>query len=565
MKFTNAYIRTMKEDPQDAEVLSHKYMIRSGLVKKVSTGIYAYLPLGLKVLSKIKEIIRTELNNIGCSELLLPALLPSEPWKTTGRWELYGKEMFKLVDRTDREFCLGPTHEEIITEIVKNDIKSYRDLPLFVYQIQTKFRDEPRPRFGVIRSKEFIMKDLYSFHADESSLLEGYKKVFEAYQRIFSALSLDFLPIEADNGTIGGTFSHEFVSLSNVGETAFAYCKNCGYSASLEAAVSMPGLEQREKIMKPMESVLTPHTKTIDQVSELLNVPTHEILKSLIYTNMQGKKYLVVLRGSDVVVDAKLKKLLNDEVFLDEKTNTKVGFLGPVNSEFDFIIADQEATNVVNAVAGANQNEHHLLHVNYLRDWKASLVGDIRSVNDGDLCPKCQEKIKTDIGMEIGHTFALQDRYTKVLNANFVQSNGSSKSVLMGCYGIGISRILAAIIEQHHDDKGIIWPIQLAPYKIEVIPVNLLDENQMSAATCIFNTLTDMCIETAIDDRDLSVGNKFKDSDLIGFPIRIVCGKSIHEHAYEVKIRRSGETFLIPEDQIIPFIQNKMKELESTK
>jgi prolyl-tRNA synthetase len=552
----------MKEDPQDAEVLSHKYMIRSGLVKKVSTGIYAYLPLGLKVLSKIMLIIRKELNSIGCSELLLPALLPSDPWKKTGRWELYGKEMFKLVDRTDREFCLGPTHEEIITEIVKNDIKSYRDLPMFVYQIQTKFRDEPRPRFGVIRSKEFIMKDLYSFHADETSLLEGYNTVFEAYKRIFSALCLDYMPIEADNGTIGGSFSHEFVSLSKIGETAFAYCQECGYSASLEAATSFPFPLKENQNQDPLEAISTPNCKTIEQVSTFLDIRPNKILKSLIYTNEQGKKYLIVLRGSDTIVDAKLKKLINDEVFLDEKSNEMIGYLGPVNTEFESIIADSEAVKIVNAIAGAGQSNQHLKNVNYLRDWKANLIGDIRSVNDNDLCPKCHGKLKTDIGMELGHTFALHDRYTKVLDANFVESNGSIKPILMGCYGIGISRILAAIIEQYHDDKGVIWPIQLAPYPIEIIPVNLQDENQMQAANNLYQELTDLGIETILDDRDISAGNKFKDSDLIGFPIRIVCGKSVQEKSLEIKVRRTGETSIILQSEVIPFIKKLMLQLE---
>ncbi|MBA4318887.1 MAG: proline--tRNA ligase [Flavobacterium sp.] len=562
MRYSNAYIRTIKEDPQDAETVSHKLMIRASMVKKVSTGIYAYLPLGLKVLSRVMQIIRKELNAIGCSELLLPALLPSDPWKKTGRWDLYGKEMFKLSDRTDREFCLGPTHEEIITEIVKNDIKSYRDLPLFVYQIQTKFRDEPRPRFGVIRSKEFIMKDLYSFHSDEASLLEGYKKVFEAYKRIFSLMHLDFLPIEADNGTIGGAFSHEFVSTSKVGETAFAYCKDCGYSASLEAATSVSIKNTQQQNVGTLESVLTPECKTIDQVSAFLKIPPDRILKSLLYTNEDGKKYLVVVRGSDSIVDAKLKKLLGDEVALDEKTNNKIGFLGPVNSEFETIIADFEAVNIINATSGACEINQHLLNVNYERDWKATLIGDIRSVNDNDLCPKCQGKLKTDIGMEIGHTFALHDRYTKVLDASYVGSNGSIQLILMGCYGIGISRILAAVIEQYHDDKGIIWPIQLAPYQIEIIPVNLHDENQMKAANNLYEKLIDLGIETILDDRDISVGNKFKDSDLIGFPIRVVCGKTILDHALEVKVRRCGITNVINEDEIIPFLQNLIIQLQ---
>jgi prolyl-tRNA synthetase len=562
MKFSNAYIRTMKEDPQDAEVLSHKFMIRSGLVKKVSTGIYAYLPLGLKVLTKIKRIIRKELNQIGCSELLLPALLPSDPWKKTGRWELYGKEMFKLQDRTDREFCLGPTHEEIITEIVKNDIKSYRDLPMYVYQIQTKFRDEPRPRFGVIRSKEFLMKDLYSFHADESSLLEGYRLVFDAYKRIFSSLCLDFLPIEADNGSIGGTFSHEFVSLSKVGETAFAYCKECGYSASLEAASSYSSHVKDTNQLEKLESVSTPNCKTIEQVSNFMNTSPDKILKSLIYSNEKGKKYLIVSRGSDTIVDAKLKKLINDEVFLEERSNEKIGYLGPVKTEYQ-IIADNEAIKIINAIAGAGEIDQHLKNVNYERDWKASLVGDIRSVNDNDLCPRCQGKLKTDVGMELGHTFALNDRYTKVLEANFVESNGSIKPILMGCYGIGISRILAAIIEQYHDEKGITWPIQLAPYPVEIIPVSFQDENQMKAANDLYKNLEEIGIEAILDDRDVSAGIKFKDSDLIGFPIRIVCGKAILENSLEVKIRKTGETSFVPLDEIVPFIKNLIYQLET--
>jgi prolyl-tRNA synthetase len=550
MLYSTQYLHTMKEIPMDAEAISHQLMLRAGLARKISTGIYAFLPLGLAVLHNIMDIVRKELNQAGCAELLLPALLPAEPWKTTGRWELYGKEMFKFTDRSDREFCLGPTHEEIITEVIRRDVQSYRDLPLFLYQIQTKYRDEPRPRFGIIRSKEFIMKDLYSFHATLSSLEEGYHHIVRTYHRIFEACGVQVKAVEADNGAIGGSFSHEFVAQSSVGETAFASCPSCGWSSTLEAAKTTidVGTDQSETVLK--ELVSTPRQKTIEQVSAFLGIPSSQILKTLLYQTTAGKRFFVVVRGNDTVNETKLNKLIGEEVFLTEE-DPLIGFLGPVGVPSDQIIADNTAIKVHNAVTGASQANYHYLHVEYIRDWQADKTEDIRELQPGDPCPKCHAGVTIENGLELGHTFLLNDRYTKPLEANFTDESGVVQPIFMGCYGIGISRMIAAVIEQHHDEKGILWPKALAPFAFEIIPVNTSDELQMRTARQVHDSLASAGFRCLLDDRTVSAGIKFNDADLIGMPIRLVCGKSLLKGEIEVKIRKTGETMALPLDTAV--------------
>ncbi|MCE5222905.1 proline--tRNA ligase [bacterium] len=551
MLYSSQYIHTMKETPMDAEAISHQLMLRAGLIRKISTGIYAYLPIGCTVLHKIMEIVRRELNQAGCVELLLPALLPAEPWKKTGRWDLYGKEMFKLTDRSEREFCLGPTHEEIITEVVHRDVQSYRDLPLFLYQIQTKYRDEPRPRFGIIRSKEFIMKDLYSFHATLPSLEEGYHHIYQTYHRIFEACALQVKAVEADNGAIGGSFSHEFVADSSVGETAYALCPHCGWASTLEAAkTSLQSNDPTEDLLTK-ELVATPQQKTIAEISAFLSQSPDKILKTLLYQNTAGKRFYVVVRGSDSVNETKLKKVIGEEVFLTE-SDPLIGFLGPVDVPASQIIADTTAIKVQNAVTGASKADHHYLHVNYQRDWRADRIEDIRELQPGDPCPTCGAGVFIQNGLELGHTFLLNDRYTKPLDASFVNESGAMQPMYMGCYGIGITRMVAAVIEQHHDEKGIIWPKALAPFAFEIIPVNITDALQMKTAKALADALTSAGYECLLDDRPVSAGVKFNDADLIGIPIRLVCGKALQKGEVEVKIRKTCEIFTVSVESAIP-------------
>lgn len=554
MDYSSQYIHTMKENPMDAEALSHQFMLRAGLVRKISTGIYAYLPLGLKVLHKIMSIVRDQLNQAGCVELLLPALLPADPWKKTGRWEVYGKEMFKFTDRAEREFCLGPTHEEIITEVVRRDVQSYRDLPLFLYQIQTKYRDEPRPRFGIIRSKEFIMKDLYSYHTSLESLEEGYKHIYHTYELIFQACSLKVKPVEADNGAIGGSFSHEFVSDSSVGETAYAVCPSCGWASTLEAAKTELPEENIQEVPLTKELVETPNQKTIQEVSAFLKLPAEKFLKTLLYQNEARKRLYVVLRGDDTVSEAKLKKFLGEEVTLIE-SDPLIGYIGPVDVPPDQIIADRLAVRLINAVTGASAIHYHLRNVNYHRDWQAGRIEDIRELKAGDPCPKCKQGVEIANGLELGHTFLLNDRYTKPLEANFVDESGVLQPIWMGCYGIGISRMMAAVIEQHHDEKGIIWPKALSPFHFEIIPINPAEIKQTEAAQFLTKALSEIGFSCLVDNRAVSAGVKFNDADLIGIPIRIVCGKGLQKGEIEIKIRRTGELLNVPLGSALSLLQ----------
>ena len=560
MLYSKMYLNTLKEIPQDAEVASHQLMIRSGMIKKISAGVYTWLPLGLRVLNKIKTIIREELSKKNCNELVLPILLPAKPWKQTGRWDEYGQEMFKLKDRGNREFCLGPTHEEIITETVKNTIRSYRDLPQFVYQIQTKFRDEPRPRFGVIRCKEFVMKDLYSFHPDEECLHKGYKEISEAYHAIFRRCGLVFFPVDADNGTIGGSFSHEYVSESEVGETEFVVCDSCGYSATIEVAPSVPPTAIEKETMLPLEEVQTPNVKTIEQVSSFFQVPSDMILKSVLYKDENNDMYLVIVRGSDEVNETKLKRLLKKEITLCTQSTLPTGYLGPIQAESLTIVADPYAVAIKNAICGSMKDGSHFKNACYERDWKADFVQDIRSLRTGDPCPECQKSITVKHGMEIGHTFVLNDRYTKPLETTFTDPSGNLKTVLMGCYGIGVTRLAAAIIEQYHDDRGIHWPSSVTPFHAEIIVVNPSEENALQIALSIEEELNKHGFDVLIDDRDISPGIKFKDADLIGIPHQIVLGRGLKEGMVEYQNRREQQKMNIPLEDASLHVTTKLKE-----
>jgi len=519
---------TLREVPAEAEIPSHRLMLRAGLIRKSASGIYTYLPLGLKVLQKIMQIIREEMNAAGGQELLLPIIQPAELWFATGRWDDYGAEMFKLKDRHERQFCLGPTHEEIITALAKAEISSYRQMPLLLYQIQNKYRDEIRPRFGVIRGREFIMKDLYSFDQDEAGLEESYRKMYDAYTRIFTRCGLDTRPVDADPGAIGGSGTHEFMVLADSGEAELVICQSCDYAANVEIApaAACPGTGEEPR---PMEAVETPAMHTVDQVTEFLQVPASKLIKTLLYL-ADGQPVAVLVRGDHECNEVKLKRYLGcttlelaDEATIAEVSQGPKGFTGPVGLQVR-LIADHSVMNMTNAVTGANRKDTHLINVNPGRDFTTEEVADLRVVTVEDPCPKCQGKLQLCRGIEVGQVFKLGTKYSAALKATFTDENGEERPIVMGCYGIGVSRTMAAIIEQNYDEDGIIWPMSVAPYQVVIVPIKYNEEEQRAVADELERNLTAAGISVVLDDRDERPGVKFKDADLIGFPIRITIG-----------------------------------------
>lgn len=564
MRIKDYFIPTLREDPQDAEIESHKLMLKAGLIRKMAAGIYSFLPLGLLALKKVENIVREEMNNAGAIELIFPAIMPKELWVETGRWDLYGDEMFKLQDRKGRFFCLAPTHEEAIVDLVRKEIKSYKNLPKTFYQIQTKYRDELRPRFGLIRGREFLMKDAYSFDTSEEGLEESYKKMFNAYIRIFQRCNLEVIPIEADSGAIGGKVSHEFVVISDLGgESEFVKCPKCGYAANIEAAKSEVDEEIKKEEIKNLEKINTGDAKTIEEVSKFLNVAKDKLIKSLVYKIDNSKFVLALVLGDDDLNEIKLKNFLNarfielandEEVFKLFKAHT--GAIGPVNSPIE-IIMDKRISLGNNYVCGANTDGYHFINVNVERDFKPTHITDLRVAKEGDLCPKCGTKLQKFSGIELGHTFKLGTKYSEKMNATFLDEEGKENYFIMGCYGIGIGRTLQAIIEKFHDEKGIIWPNNIAPFKVEVIPLNLNDESIKNATENVYKLLLDNGIETLLDDREeLSAGEKFNDADLIGFPVQLIVGKAYKkEGKFEIKIRKTNERILVTIDEIVPTIK----------
>ncbi len=564
MRIKDYFIPTLREDPQDAEIESHKLMLKAGLIRKMAAGIYSFLPLGLLALKKVENIVREEMNNAGAIELIFPAIMPKELWVETGRWDLYGDEMFKLQDRKGRFFCLAPTHEEAIVDLVRKEIKSYKNLPKTFYQIQTKYRDEIRPRFGLIRGREFLMKDAYSFDTSEEGLEKSYKKMFNAYIRIFQRCNLEVIPIEADSGAIGGKVSHEFVVISELGgESEFVKCPKCGYAANIEAAKSEVDEEVKKEELKNLEKIHTGDAKTIEEVSKFLNVAKDKLIKSLVYKIDNSKFVLALVRGDDDLNEIKLKNFLNarfielandEDVFKLFKAHT--GAIGPVNSPIE-IIMDKRILLRNNFVSGANTDGYHFINVNVKRDFKPTHITDLRVAKEGDLCPKCGTKLQKFSGIELGHTFKLGTKYSEKMNATFLDEEGKENYFIMGCYGIGIGRTLQAIIEKFHDEKGTIWPNDIAPFKVEVIPLNLNDESIKNAAENIYKLLLDNGIETLLDDREeLSAGEKFNDADLIGLPIQLIVGKAYKkEGKFEIKIRKTNERILVAIDEIVTTIK----------
>lgn len=550
MKMSNMLMLTLREVPAEAEIESHKLMLRSGMMRKMASGVYNYMPLGLKVLKNIEDIIREEMNAAGAQEFLASALLPAELWQESGRWDVYGAEMFRLKDRNNRDFCLGPTHEEVFTDIARNEIKSYKQLPVNLYQIQTKYRDERRPRFGVMRSREFVMKDAYSFDKDQAGLDLSYNKMHDAYVKIFNRCGIDAKCVAADSGAIGGANSAEFMVKSEVGEDDVVFCTVCDYAANIEKAEATPDIAKAEELLE-VEKVATPDSRGIDEVSSYLNVSPKKTVKLLMY-NIDGKIVGVVVRGDREVNEVKVSNAANAATDImmasheeyKNATGCEVGFGGPVGLKVDLLLVDEEVKNMYNMIVGANETGYHLKNVNYGRDFEGT-VGDFRNVEDGGKCPLCGGKVSIARGTEVGHIFKLGTKYSEAMNATFIDENGKNTPFVMGCYGIGVTRTMASIIEQHHDENGIVWPLSVAPYHVSVIPVNIKDEEQMKVAEKLYNSLKDLGVEVLMDDRNERAGVKFKDSEIIGISMRVTVGKKISEGAVEFKLRAGGDNEVI--------------------
>jgi prolyl-tRNA synthetase len=567
MRASQLYAPTLRESPAEAEIISHKLMFRAGMIRKAAGGVYTYLPLALRVLKKIETIIRQEMDAAGGQELLMPIIQPAEIWQQSGRWDVYGDEMFRLKDRHNRSFCLGPTHEEMITTLIRSEVRSYRQLPLLLYQIQNKYRDERRPRFGLMRGREFIMKDLYSFDRDEAGLQVSYQKMYDAYCKIFSRCGLTYRPVEADSGQIGGSGSHEFMALAESGEGAVAFCTHCDYAANVEKAELAVLVSDDHEEPASLVTVATPGMKTIDEVCQFLKVLPTKTIKTLVY---QTEKDLVLalVRGDHLVNEVKLQNVLGclelqlaDEAAIEGQLSSAAGFIGPVGLNSVLVVADLTVMNMVNAVCGANSKDSHYQNVNPGRDFAPKLIKDIRLIAENDPCPRCGEPVKTARGIEVGQVFKLYTKYSECLNASYLDENGKDKPFFMGCYGIGVSRTLASVIEQHNDEHGIIWPVAVAPYHVVVIPINAKDEAQLELATAVYDKLNATGIETVLDDRRERPGVKFKDADLIGYPLKITVGpKAISEQLLEVKDRQTGEQFLLPVADYVSEIQQLLKQ-----
>ncbi len=568
MKWSQTFIPTLKENPSDAEVESHKLMIRSGMIRKLSAGVYSYLPHGTRILNKVINIIRDEMDKSGAIELFLPALQPLTLIELSGRIDVFGDDLLRMKDRHKRDMALSPTHEEVITDLVKNEVSSYKQLPLILYQIQTKFRDEARPRFGVLRSKEFLMKDAYSFDIDTDSLNKSYQKMYDTYCRIFERCKLDYLAVEADSGAMGGDVSHEFMIPNENGEDVIVKCRNCDYSANVEKAESSP-IESKDDItLEELKEVSTPEMTTIKEVSDFLGIEPDKMVKTLIYTHNSGN-VAVLVRGDHDVNESKLAKVISggeitlaDEDAVVKLTNSPVGFAGPIGLKTQ-VIADQAVSMMMNCVVGGNKADTHIINANQERDFNIDKVIDIRYVTEGDRCPKCNDALDISHGIELGHVFKLGTRYSDSLGAKFLDSNGKEQPIIMGSYGIGVNRILAATIEKSHDSNGIIWPLPLAPYEVLVVPINIKDDVIMDTATKIYDDLCEEGIEVLLDDRDQRPGFKFKDADLIGVPIRITVGKRLKETGeLEIKLRSKDEVFYSKPENIITEIKNFMDSLK---
>ncbi|MEG0843934.1 MAG: proline--tRNA ligase [Romboutsia sp.] len=564
MKMSKMFIPTLKEVPADAEITSHQLMLRSGMIKKMSSGLYNHLPLGLRVFKKISDIIREEMNAKDGNEIFCTGVIPAELWEESGRWTAMGPEMFRLKDRTGKDYCLGPTHEEVFTDIVRQEVKSYKDLPLSLYQIQAKYRDERRPRFGVMRTKTFLMKDAYSFDIDEAGLDKSYHDMFEAYTNIFARCGLDNSPVQADSGAIGGAFSAEFMVKSEVGEDEIVFCKHCDYAANIEKAESVNHKSVKEEMLI-LEEVCTPNVKTIDQLVEFMGIDASKLAKTLIF-NADGKSVAVVVRGDRDVNDTKVANAIGaviememaGEEMVKAVTGAETGFAGPIGIKADYLFVDQEIVDQSNLVVGGNKTGYHIKNVNHGRDFEG-VVGDFRCVQEGDKCTKCGGELEIMRGVEVGHIFKLGTKYSEAMNCTYVDKDGKSQLIQMGCYGIGVERTAAAVIEQHYDENGIKWPLSVAPYHVIVVPVNMKNEEQVENAEKIAKELEAMRVEVILDDRNERAGFKFKDAELIGIPMRITVGKDIVDGKVEFVLRETGGKELIAVEDIETRVREEFK------
>lgn len=572
MRFSDSFIPTRKEDPADADVISHKLLIRGGYIRQLSRGIYNFLPLGWRTVRKIEQIIREEMDAAGALEVRMPAVQPAELWQESGRWTQYGPELLRFKDRKQGEFCLGPTHEEVITDLVRGEITSYKQLPINLYQIQTKFRDEPRPRFGLMRGREFIMKDAYSFDLDEGSANASYDRMFDAYSKICERLGFEYRAVEADTGNIGGSRSHEFQVLAATGEDEIVSCSGCDYAANVEKAEIRVESEERpdDAHLEERRAVSTPDVGTIDEVSRFLKRPATDFVKTLLFM-ADGKPYAVLVRGDHDVNELKVKALIREregeleelrlasDAEVRELTSARVGFAGPVELDAP-IVADLAVRPLTNFVVGANRDDEHFLNVNWGRDFDVTQWADVRTAQAGDLCGRCGGVFESYRGIEVGHVFYLGTKYSRAMNATVLDEQGQEIPMEMGCYGIGVTRMMAAIIEQNHDDNGIVWPVAVAPYHVIVLPLQVQDAEVVEAAEALYSQLTAAGVETIIDDRDLRPGHKFKDADLIGIPVRITVGsRGLKEGNVEFKLRGASEFEPVPLDEVIERTQQHVQ------
>lgn len=557
MRWSKILIPTLKEDPADAEVISHKLLVRAGFIRQVSRGVYDYFPLALRVIRKIEQIVREEMNRAGAQELLMPITAPAELWQESGRWEMYGKELLRFKDRNERDFCLGPTHEEIVTDLVRRSVRSYRELPFNLYQIQTKFRDEPRPRFGLMRGREFIMKDAYSFHTDVEDCRREYDNMYQTYKRIFSRCGLRFRPVEADTGTIGGSQSHEFQVLAESGEDAIVSCNTCDYAANVEKAevkAARPTGRDIAEVSPKLEKVSTPGKKSVAEVAEYLKLPSENFIKTLVYRTDSGEFVAVLARGDHEVNELKLKTVLGcreialaDEASVATAIGVAPGFLGPIGLKLR-VLADLSVHGMRAAVTGANEPNAHFINVDQERDFTPTVFADLRLAIAGDPCPRCEHgRLEAHRGIEVGQVFYLGTKYSVAMGATYLDAEGRERPIEMGCYGIGVSRLVAAAIEQNHDANGIIWPFSVAPFQVLLLPINYKDQSIREATDNLYGELQKHGVEVLLDDRDERPGVKFKDADLVGIPLRVTIGaKGLEKGCLELRLRREGKTEEVP-------------------
>ena len=550
MLASKLYSPTLREIPADAEIASHQYMLKAGMLRKNGSGLYSFLPLGRRVTLKVEQIVREEMDATGAQEIMMPIMQPAEIWHESGRWSAYGPEMFKLQDRHDNGYCLGPTHEELITTLLRNELRSYKQMPLILWQMQNKYRDEIRPRFGLMRSREFVMKDAYSFDVDEEGLHKTYQIMYDAYDRVFTRCGLNFKPVEADSGQIGGSHTHEFMALAAAGEAEVVSCSKCQYAADIEKAVPNT-LDMAAEDAADVELIETPNCSTIEDLANFLQIPVEKTIKAVAF-DVDGKTVLCMVRGDHEVNDVAVQNLVGGntiEPATDEELKAhglQPGYMSPMgadtpDNETFYVIVDPTAMNVPNGVTGANKHGYHYKDVNPKRDFQNVTVATIRLMTKDDVCPHCGAPIDIVRGIEVGQVFELGTKYSEALNATFLDQNGKAKPYVMGCYGIGVTRTIAAAIEQFHDDKGIMWPVAIAPYEVVVVPVSSKDEEQMKIAEGLYTQLKGMGVDVLFDDRNERAGVKFNDADLIGYPVRITVGKkSAADQTVEIKVRRTG-------------------------